>query len=318
MRFRYHLDGLDSEWREAGKEREAIYAHVAPRRYVFRVQAAARDGVFDRGDASFAFTLRPRWHEAMSTQVAGGLGLMVVFLLAHRWRTRALRDRERELALRVEDRTHALRREVADRSEAEAEVRRLAEVLEERVRERTAELAEEKERLAVTLRSIGDGVIATDVRGTVMLLNRIAEGLTGWTQREASGHHLAEVFSLIDRFTREPLADPVGDVIRRATVLELPSQAVLVSRDGRERLIADSAAPIRDRESRVTGAVVVFRDVTEKRKIEEHLAHSENSSLLASSRQGSLTTSTTFSPGSSASSTWPEGMPRRTARFRRD
>jgi PAS domain S-box-containing protein len=132
-------------------------------------------------------------------------------------------------------------------------------------------LAGEKERLAVTLRSIGDGVVTTDTSGNVILLNKVAENLIGWSQEDAAGKHLDEVFTIIDEKTRQRSENPVARVLLTGCIEELANHTVLVSREGNECIIADSAAPIRDRESRIVGAVLVFRDITEKRKMEEEL-----------------------------------------------
>jgi len=136
-------------------------------------------------------------------------------------------------------------------------------------------LAAEKERLAVTLRSIGDGVITTDISGRVVLLNKVAEELTGWRQDEARGRALPEVFRIINEKTRLPCPDPVERVLASGLIVELCNHTILVSREGKERIVADSAAPIKDRESRIVGAVLVFRDTTEKRKMEEELLKSQ-------------------------------------------
>lgn len=132
-------------------------------------------------------------------------------------------------------------------------------------------VAGEKERLAVTLRSIGDGVITTNTAGRIVLLNKVAEELTGWDQEHARGKELPEVFHIVNEKTRQTCENPVERVLASNLVFELSNHTILISRDGKERIIADSAAPIRDRESRVVGAVLVFRDVTEKRKMEEEL-----------------------------------------------
>ena len=129
-----------------------------------------------------------------------------------------------------------------------------------------AALAAEKERLSVTLRSIGDGVIATDTDGRVVILNRVAEMLTGWTQHQAIGKPLPEVFRIVNEETRVPCEDPAGKILKTGLTIGLANHTVLVSRDGAERAIADSGAPIRDRDSRVIGAVIVFRDISEKRR----------------------------------------------------
>jgi two-component system cell cycle sensor histidine kinase/response regulator CckA len=131
-----------------------------------------------------------------------------------------------------------------------------------------AALAAEKERLAVTLRSIGDGVIATNLEGQVVILNRVAEQLTGWTQAEAQGHSVRDIFNLISEITREPCEDPVAKVLQTGLVIGLANHTVLIARDGTERAIEDSGAPIRDPESRIIGTVLVFRDVTDKRREE--------------------------------------------------
>ena len=136
-------------------------------------------------------------------------------------------------------------------------------------------LAEEKERLAVTLRSIGDGVITTDTEGRVVLINKAAEELTGWTQVDAFGTHISEVFSIEDEDSGEKRPDPVQRVLEKGGAIEIEDRTVLVAKDGSRKVIADSGSPIRDRESRVIGVVLVFRDVTEKRRIEEELSKAE-------------------------------------------
>ena len=130
-------------------------------------------------------------------------------------------------------------------------------------------LAVEKERLAVTLRSIGDGVITTDIKGKILLINKEAEKLTGWTQEDAIGRPLIEVFHIINEKTRDSCENPVEKVIKTEERAGLDSQTVLIARDGIERIIADSGAPIFDRKSKIIGVVLVFRDVSEKRKMEE-------------------------------------------------
>lgn len=132
-------------------------------------------------------------------------------------------------------------------------------------------LAAEKELLAVTLRSIGDGVITTDQEGKVLLLSRIAEKLTGWSEEEARGKPLHEVMPLVHRVTRQRLESPVRRVLDSGQIVFLDSEALLIARDGTERLIADSGAPIRDPRSRVIGVVVVFRDITTQQRLEEEL-----------------------------------------------
>lgn len=135
-------------------------------------------------------------------------------------------------------------------------------------------LMAEKQKLAVTLHSIGDGVVTTDTQGRVYLLNREGEYLTGWSQSEAAGKPLHEVFRIVHEFTRLPIEDPVKKVLRTGRTVELANHTVLISRDGKERIIADSAAPIRDSEGKIVGTVLVFRDSTQKEKLAEEMLRS--------------------------------------------
>lgn len=128
-------------------------------------------------------------------------------------------------------------------------------------------LATEKERLAVTLRSIGDGVITTDTTGKIVMMNRIAEELTGWLQTEAQGQPLERVFTVVDEITRKPCDNPVKSVITSGSIIELANHTLLISRDGTERVIADSGAPIKDANNETIGVVLVFRDMTDKQKL---------------------------------------------------
>lgn len=133
------------------------------------------------------------------------------------------------------------------------------------------DLSAEKERLAVTLRSIGDGVIATDIEGKVVLMNTIAETLTGWSLAEATGKDLMEVFHLVDKRTRSVTPNPIDTVLKKGEVLDLPDHQVLISRNNIEMIVSDSTAPIFGKDNKAIGAVLVFRDITEKHKLEEDL-----------------------------------------------
>lgn len=131
------------------------------------------------------------------------------------------------------------------------------------------DLEEEKERLAVTLRSIGDGVITTDTVGNILLLNKKAELLTGWTQEDAIGHALAEVFHIINEKTREPLANPVDIVLQTRKIFGHMGSPLLINKNGKEHYISDSAAPIIGKDSCIIGVVLVFRDESEKIWLEQ-------------------------------------------------
>jgi diguanylate cyclase (GGDEF)-like protein/PAS domain S-box-containing protein len=131
--------------------------------------------------------------------------------------------------------------------------------------ENTAVLFEEKERAQVTLDSIGDAVVSTDVSGHVMYLNAVAETLTGWSQQEAAGRPLEEIFRIIDGNTRKEAHNPMAFAIRENKSVSLTPNCILIRRDGVESPIEDSSAPIHDRHGQVTGAVMVFHDVSAAR-----------------------------------------------------
>ena len=118
-------------------------------------------------------------------------------------------------------------------------------------RRRAARLAE---RLRVTLTSIGDGVIVTDDRGNVTELNPVAEALTGWTNADAVGRNIAEVFTIIHAQTRQPAEEPIARVLRDGVIAGLANHTVLISKDGRETPVDDSAAPIRTRTAESTAS----------------------------------------------------------------
>jgi len=136
-------------------------------------------------------------------------------------------------------------------------------------------LMQSQENLAITLRSIGDGVISTDMLGRIANMNPVAEEMCGWKFEEAAGKPLEEVFKIIDATTKNKLNNPVEKVINTGNIVELANNTVLISKDGTERNISDSAAPIRDNENNIQGVVLVFSDVTEKYKTRETLKRSE-------------------------------------------
>jgi two-component system CheB/CheR fusion protein len=144
-----------------------------------------------------------------------------------------------------------------------------------------AALAHERQWLAVTLGSIGDAVIATDSSGVVKLLNPVAEKLTGWSTNEAVGKPLLQVFNILNEKTRIHAPNPVDRVLREGTIVGLANHTALISRDGREISIEDSAAPIKDAEGNVLGAVMVFHDVTERRKGEETVRIARDAAVAA-------------------------------------
>lgn len=147
----------------------------------------------------------------------------------------------------------------------------------------------------ITLRSIGDAVIATDIKGRVLFLNPVAQALTGWTQKEAELQPLEGVFRIINEYTRHPVENPASKALAEGTVIGLSGDTILLAKDGSERPIDDSAAPIQDEKGRVIGVVLIFRDVTERRRAEEarrHLAaivESSDDAIISETFDGKIT-----------------------------
>ena len=138
----------------------------------------------------------------------------------------------------------------------------------------------ETERAQVTLNSIGDAVACTDISGHLTFLNIVAERMTGWSWQEAEGRPMAEVFRVLDATSRETIPNPMVMAVGQDRTVHLPSNCILVRRDGFEIPIEDSAAPIHDREGGSTGAVIVFRDVSAARAMALQMAHSAQHDFL--------------------------------------
>lgn len=147
-------------------------------------------------------------------------------------------------------------------------------------KQHNCEQAERARRAAMTLDSIGDAVLSTDMQGRVNYLNRVAEIMTGWSCAQACGRPLSEVFDVVNEVTRQPVPDPLQRAMRENRAVKLPQDSLLLRRDGREVLIEDSAAPIRSRDGHVDGAVVVFRDVGGLRATARDLAHLAHHDVL--------------------------------------
>ncbi|MCX6952047.1 MAG: PAS domain S-box protein [Verrucomicrobia bacterium] len=202
-----------------------------------RLHDQIRQGVAEMKVAEEALLLRRESHTVRSSTVAQGVivgGSVAALGLVG-------------LAL------FAIRRDFAGRRAAEEALRR------------------SENSLAVTLQSIGDAVLATDTGGRITRMNRVAEELTGWTLSDAFGQPVDAVFKIVNETTRAPVAIPVNTVLATGQMQELANHTVLIARDGRERAISDSAAPIRDRDGALLGVVLVFRDVTAERRAEIRL-----------------------------------------------
>jgi len=150
----------------------------------------------------------------------------------------------------------------------------------QRRRRAEEEARRQEERLRVTLHSIGDAVIATDAGGRVSFMNPVAEAMTGWARADAVGMPLEVVFRIVNETTRQPVENPALRALAEGVVVGLANHTVLIARDGTERAIDDSAAPIRDGDG-FSGAVLVFRDVTARRLIDLNLALNEQRLRMA-------------------------------------
>lgn len=159
--------------------------------------------------------------------------------------------------------------------DADGRVRRIVGVAQDFTERKLAEeaLFREIERAQVTLASIADGVIRTDARGAIDFLNPVAERLTGHGLAQAYGQPLAEVYRVVDEATRTPAFDPVEQCLREQRPIAVPGNRILLHAEGEEFVITDSAVPIRDRDGETVGAVLVFKDLSQVREMEEEMHH---------------------------------------------
>jgi two-component system, cell cycle sensor histidine kinase and response regulator CckA len=136
-------------------------------------------------------------------------------------------------------------------------------------------LRESERRFATTLASIGDGVIATDIHGRVTFMNPVSEKLTGWNISDAAGVPLQTVFTICNETTRKTVENPIERVLAEGVIVGLANHTILISRAGDESPIDDCAAPIFDDDGKMTGAVLVFRDVSQARQVEVQMRHAQ-------------------------------------------
>jgi len=137
-----------------------------------------------------------------------------------------------------------------------------------------AQAFESARKLEVILTSIADGVIATDAAAKITFINPVAEALTGWTSRDCAGRHIKEIFRIINETTRETVTNPLEQAMAEGRAVGLANHTKLIARDGSQTFIDDSAAPIRNESGIITGAVLVFRDISERRRAEQAMAQS--------------------------------------------
>jgi PAS domain S-box-containing protein len=165
----------------------------------------------------------------------------------------------------------------------------------ERVRRAEMKERTSREQLLITLRSIGDAVIATDPQGRVTFMNEVAQELTGWKLSEAGGRELREVFQIINEETREEVESPVAKVIRVGSIVGLANHTMLIAKDGTEIPIDDSGAPIKDEAGNITGVVLVFRHIGERRQAEElrqrlaSIVESSEDAIIGKTLEGIIT-----------------------------
>ena len=177
----------------------------------------------------------------------------------------ATAELERQVGIRNAELLRAnaeLRQQIAERAQAEAE------------------LFEAKERAQVTLHSIGDAVLTTDASAVVEYLNPVAELLTGWRTAEARGRPLSEIFRIVSEHSRQPMPDPVVRCLQEGKTIGLTNHSLLINRHGQEYHINESAAPIRGGDGQVLGAVLVFHNVTENRRLTRQLEHDATHDVL--------------------------------------
>jgi PAS domain S-box-containing protein len=204
--------------------------------------------------AAWYFVVPPQWSLALpETSYGSALVLFAIVASAMVWLARAAARTRRQIA----EALHSATSELTVRKQAERA------------------LADQRERFRVTLASIGDAVITTDRESRVSFMNGIAEELTGWSLREAVGKPLAEVFTVVNEDSRQQVSDPCEKVLRTGKVVGLGNHTALQARDGSERPIADSAAPIIDGDKNIQGVVLVFRDVSAQRRREQEYSTAE-------------------------------------------
>jgi len=223
----------------------------------FKLSNSACEEVLKRGFRAYPNEVRERFPKDEILKELAAESFVAMPLVDHKGKTVGLMgviDTKQMENVQIAESTLQI---FAARAAAEIERKRFEE-----------DLNAEKERLAVTLRSIGDGFIATDMDGNVSMINNVAERLTGWKQDQIIGKPLVEIFNIFNERTRKPCSTMLDRIVETGSVVGTANHAIVVSREGVERLIEISAAPIRDKTNRKLGTVLVFRDITEKEHLE--------------------------------------------------
>jgi len=249
-RYRYKLEGWDKEWFDSGSFRSGRYSNLKGGKYILRISGSNNDGIWCAPEQEVALKLNvssPFWQTNWFKGSAAFATLsFILFILYYLKR---------------------LNSEIIQRKSFEKS------------------LSAEKERLAVTLESIDDGVITTDIRGNIVLLNSMAGKLTGWTQKQAYQKPIEAVFNILNEKTGLPFEDLLKKVLKSGSMTDLVSHAILTVKGGKKIPIDHRGAPIKDESGNIIGAVFAFRDITEQKKAEEELAqHREHLEGLVEKR----------------------------------
>jgi len=240
-RYRYKLEGWDKEWFNSGSFRSGRYSNLKGGKYILRISGSNNDGIWCSPEQEVALKLSvssPFWQ---TNWFKGSAALAVLsFILFILYYLKRLNS------------------EIIQRKSFENS------------------LSAEKERLAVTLESIDDGVITTDVRGNIVLLNSMAGKLTGWTQKKAYQEPFEAVFNIRSEKTGLPFEDHLEKVLKSGSMTDLVSHAILKVKSGKEIPIDHRGAPIKDEKGNIMGAVFAFRDITRRKMAEEALKARES------------------------------------------
>jgi len=236
--FAYMLEGRDKEWYYSGSNPVGRYTGLKGGQYTLKIKGANNDGLWNEEGHSLIINVKSPFWETLYFRLS--LILFTVLVIAA-----------------ISWYMYRLHREIRWRKEGEEK------------------LLKSKKDLSITLNSIGDGVITTDLSGNVTRMNPVASILTGWKEADACGRPLNEVFNIINLYTREPVENPVEKVLQTGKVVDLANHTILLSREGTEYHIADSGAPITSEYGTVYGVVLVFRNISAEYGLQEQLRHSQ-------------------------------------------
>ena len=253
VKYKYFLRGFDDHWSPEITNDYVTYSNLNPGQYMFEVMACNAAGDWSQASAQFGFEIKTPfwkswWFYFFPVLI---IGFLIYFYILQR--IRSIEKSKLILENRVKLRTRELQEEKTKFEEA------------------NRALLAEKERLVVTLRSIGEGVIATDEHGKITMINSAAESICELSCDDAMGKSLSGVFPLIHKKTGERIIDPVDRIKESGELFSSPYNNVLVTKRGIYKNVSYSGSPIRDKDSQIMGIVIVFRDITDQLKMEKEL-----------------------------------------------